>query len=71
MIVSLSMTDPAVTRAIEKMGSAAKLAEALGITRSAVSQWRWIPGRHVRDVARVTGIPLAELMSESDQQGAA
>jgi DNA-binding transcriptional regulator YdaS (Cro superfamily) len=58
--------DPAITKAIEKMGSAAKLAAALGITRSAVSQWRWIPGKHIRRVAEVTGIPLAELMDESD-----
>jgi DNA-binding transcriptional regulator YdaS (Cro superfamily) len=61
------MTDGAVTRAIEKMGSAAKLADALGITRSAVSQWRWIPGKHVRKVASVTGIPLDELMSDEEK----
>lgn len=64
MIVSLAMTDPSVVRAIKKMGSAAKLAAAIGVTRSAVSQWRWIPGKHVRKVAEVTGIPLTELMSE-------
>lgn len=60
------MTDPSVTRAIKQMGSAAKLAAALGITRSAVSQWRWIPGKHVRQVSRVTGIPLNELMAQHD-----
>lgn len=60
------MIDPAVTRAISKMGSAAKLAAALGITRSAVSQWKWIPGKHVRKVSEVTDIPLNELMANND-----
>jgi DNA-binding transcriptional regulator YdaS (Cro superfamily) len=56
------MTDPAVTRAIKEMGSAAKLAAALGITRSAVSQWRSIPSWHIAEVSRLTGIPVEELV---------
>jgi len=56
------MTDPAVTRAIKQMGSAAKLAAALGITRSAVSQWRSIPQWHIGKVSEVTGIPVSELI---------
>jgi DNA-binding transcriptional regulator YdaS (Cro superfamily) len=61
------MTDPAVTRAIEKMGSAAKLAAALGITRSAVSQWRTIPSWHISRVSQLTGIPINELVPEARQ----
>jgi hypothetical protein len=56
------MTDPTVTRAIKEMGSATKLAAALGITRSAVSQWRKIPTWHLEDVSRLTGIPVMELL---------
>jgi hypothetical protein len=56
------MTDPTVTRAIKEMGSATKLAAALGITRSAVSQWRKIPTWHLKDVSRLTGIPVMELL---------
>jgi DNA-binding transcriptional regulator YdaS (Cro superfamily) len=56
------MTDPTVTRAITAAGSAAKLATALGISRSAVSQWRTIPAWHIGKVAELTGIPAEELL---------
>jgi pyruvate kinase len=38
-----------------------QIAEALGITRAAVSQWRRVPERHLVVVARVTGIPKRRL----------
>jgi DNA-binding transcriptional regulator YdaS (Cro superfamily) len=59
------MVDPTVTRAIETMGSAAKLAAALGITRSAVSQWRRIPAWHMAKVSEITGIPADELLPQA------
>jgi DNA-binding transcriptional regulator YdaS (Cro superfamily) len=65
------MTDPTVTRAIEKMGSAAKLAAALGITRSAVSQWQTIPSWHIADVSRITGIPVEDLVSSNRKRASA
>lgn len=55
------MTDPAVTKAIEAAGNATKLARALGITRAAVCQWKKIPPKRLADVARLTGLPAAEL----------
>lgn len=61
------MTDPSVTLAIKKMGSATKLAAALGITRSAVSQWRTIPAWHISKVSQVTGIPINELVPAAKQ----
>jgi DNA-binding transcriptional regulator YdaS (Cro superfamily) len=65
------MTDPTVIRAIEKMGSAAKLAAALGITRSAVSQWHTIPQWHIARVSEVTGIPIQELVSTNRKRATA
>jgi pyruvate kinase len=38
-----------------------QIADALGITRAAVSQWRRVPERHLVVVARVTGIPKRRL----------
>lgn len=48
-------------RAVESAGGVSKLASAIGITRSAVSQWDEIPMDRVFDVSRVTGIPAHEL----------
>lgn len=56
------MTDPAVKRAIDAAGSASALADKLGITRSAVSQWKKIPAWHLSKVSEVTGIPVEELL---------
>ncbi len=42
-------------------GLAARVAEALGLYRSTVSQWRAIPAEYVATVARVTGYPACRL----------
>lgn len=42
-------------------GSVSALARALGITHSAVSQWRKVPAERVIDVERATGIPREKL----------
>jgi DNA-binding transcriptional regulator YdaS (Cro superfamily) len=50
-----------VKQAIKAFGSKAKTARALGVTRSAISQWRNIPVNRVIDIEKITGIPRAEL----------
>lgn len=47
--------------ALEAIGGATRLAEALGVTRSAVSQWPRVPAERVIDVERITGVPRHEL----------
>lgn len=48
-------------RAVAAAGGPTKLAEGLGVTRSAVSQWQRIPAERVLDVERITGVPRHEL----------
>lgn len=48
-------------RAVAAAGGVTKLADAIGVTRSAVSQWGVIPMDRVFAVAGVTGIPAHEL----------
>jgi DNA-binding transcriptional regulator YdaS (Cro superfamily) len=63
-LVILTMSDEAKSpkdRAVEAAGGVTKLAEALSITRSAVSQWDEIPMERVFEVSRVTGVPVHEL----------
>ena len=63
---SVRTTDrnPALLRAISLSGSVAGLASALGITPSAVSQWKRVPVEHARKVSALTGIPLHELRDD-------
>jgi DNA-binding transcriptional regulator YdaS (Cro superfamily) len=51
----------ALERAKKALGPAARLAEALGITEQALSQWREVPPLRVLDVERATGVPRHEL----------
>lgn len=48
-------------RAVEAVGGVSRMAEALGVTRSAVSQWPRVPVERVLDVERLTGVPRHEL----------
>lgn len=48
-------------RAVEAVGGVTRLAEAIGVTRSAVSQWPRVPVERVLDVERVTGVSRHEL----------
>ncbi len=50
-----------VRRLIKRFGTHKRLANALGITRSAVSQWRAVPPQQCLALHRITGIPLHEL----------
>jgi hypothetical protein len=58
--ISLVM-DKALEKAIANVGSSKALAEALGVSAQAVSQWDRVPPLRVLDVERVTGVPRHEL----------
>lgn len=54
-------------RALERIlrsepGATARLAEACGITRAAVAQWKSVPQRHLRTVAKYAGVPVESLL---------
>jgi DNA-binding transcriptional regulator YdaS (Cro superfamily) len=53
--------DAALARAIIKAGGVAEMARKLGISSPAVSMWRRVPMARVKSVARVSGVPAAEL----------
>ncbi len=44
-----------------RAGGVVALSRALGLSRSAVSQWKTVPVLRVVEVERLTGIPRAEL----------
>lgn len=48
-------------RAVRIVGGVSKLASALGVTRSAVSQWDTVPMERVFEVAKLAGIPAHEI----------
>ena len=47
--------------AIRAAGGGVRLAEALGLTRQAVYQWKHVPVDHVLMVEQVTGMPRHRL----------
>jgi DNA-binding transcriptional regulator YdaS (Cro superfamily) len=49
--------------AIEAAGSAAALADSLGVSRAVVSLWKWrgIPPGHCLKIHRITNVPLHQL----------
>lgn len=51
----------ALKRAIDAVGGLSGLAEPLGITEQAVSQWDDVPPKRVLDVERISGVPRYEL----------
>lgn len=51
----------ALSRAIKSAGGLAKLAEPLGISMQAVSQWDEVPALRVLAVERLSGVPRHEL----------
>ena len=50
-----------IERAVETQGTQLKLARLLGITRSAIAQWKKVPPGRVLDVERITGISRHDL----------
>lgn len=55
------MRSEPVQRAIAASNGVNNLARLLKISSASVAQWRQIPAGRVADVARITGIPAAEL----------
>lgn len=53
--------DGVLEQALSQRRAVTRIAEAVGISRAAVSQWQRVPERHVDAVARVTGIPPWQL----------
>lgn len=57
----MAMRSEALTRAIQQAGGVGKLAEAVGVSGPAISQWEEVPGNRVIAVERATGVPRQEL----------
>jgi DNA-binding transcriptional regulator YdaS (Cro superfamily) len=57
----MSNPSQALEKAIKAAGGLGGLAEPLGITAQAISQWEQVPPRRVLDVERLTGVPRHEL----------
>lgn len=55
------MRSPSLQKAIEALGGVVRLAAAVGVTPSAVSQWRWTPATRVLQIERASGISRHEL----------
>lgn len=51
----------ALMRAIKKAGGVGKLAEAIGVSGPAISQWDQVPANRVIAVERATGVPRCDL----------
>ena len=57
----MTKKDPILNEVFAAMGTAAALGAMLGVSRSAVSQWRRVPLRYLKQVSEFTGIPRRRL----------
>ena len=53
--------NPGLEAALSRRRAITEIAEALGVSRAAVSQWRQVPLRHLEAVAKLTGISKRKL----------
>lgn len=63
--------EEALAKAIKAAGSSKALAQALGVSAQAVSQWRRVPHMHVLTVERLFGVPRHELRPDIFGEAAA
>ncbi|WP_082546837.1 Cro/CI family transcriptional regulator [Rhizobium sp. Root483D2] len=57
----MEQSDPALTLAIDRVGSASELARQLGITPAAVLQWERVPPNRALAVERISGVSRHQL----------
>jgi DNA-binding transcriptional regulator YdaS (Cro superfamily) len=48
--------DPCLLEVIKRYGNASRLAEALGLSNQAVSAWKMIPAKHIRQISQASGL---------------
>jgi DNA-binding transcriptional regulator YdaS (Cro superfamily) len=60
MAKTRNMSNP-IKKAIVAAGTAQKLADKLGITRSTIYAWREIPTKYIIEIERITKVPREEL----------
>jgi DNA-binding transcriptional regulator YdaS (Cro superfamily) len=53
--------DPVLAEALSTRMAVTQIAETIGISRAAVSQWRRVPERHLAVVAKITRISRRRL----------
>ena len=53
--------DPILELALRRRLAVTEIADAIGISRAAVSQWRRVPERHLAAVAKITRISKRRL----------
>ena len=53
--------DPMLEQALRMRMAVTRIAEATGISKAAVSQWRRVPERHLATVAKITRISKRRL----------
>lgn len=57
----MAKRDAKLTKAINAVGSARKLAAKIGVSHQAISKWRRVPAEFVVVMEKATGIPREEL----------
>lgn len=55
------MRDPILEEALSRRGAIKMIADRLGISIAAVSQWQRVPRGRLQAVAEITGIPADQL----------
>lgn len=56
-----------ISQIIDAGGGCAALAKLLGITHSAILQWKHVPDKRLAAVSKITGIPVDQLRPDLAQ----